>query len=111
VDTVKSAPEKPGAYVIRMSGGKLFPRLKGETDIVYIGSSKNLRRRFYWFLKPGPTQWTSQRINQFSKKYRLEIAWLENDNPKNIEHNLLRDFLSQHDELPPLNRAYIRNLK
>ena len=109
---IKVAPQKSGTYVIRMSGGKCFGRLQGETDIVYIGSTERpLKRRFYEFLRPGPTQWTNQRINQLSKKFSLEIAWSENDNPKIFEHNLLRQFLKEHDEFPPLNRADIRKLK
>lgn len=109
-DCIMDAPQKSGIYVIRMSGGKCFGRLQGETDIVYIGSTKQLKRRFYQFLHPGPTQWTNQRINQLLKKYSFEIAWLENDNPKIPEHNLLRQFLAEHDEFPPLNRADIRKM-
>jgi len=108
---IKNSPKKPGTYVIRVKGGKCFRRLQGETDIIYIGSTVQLRRRFYQYLHPGPTQWTNKRINKFLKKYSLEIAWSENDEPGILEHNLLRQFAEDHDEFPPLNLQDIRKLK
>jgi GrpB-like predicted nucleotidyltransferase (UPF0157 family) len=94
-----------------MSGGRCFGQFHGETDIVYIGSAKQLKRRLYQYMHPGRTQWTNQRVHKLSKKYDFEVAWQENDNPKIPEHNLLREFLAQHDELPPLNRADIRKME
>ena len=106
----KNAPSRSGTYIIRLKGGHVFGRLKGKSDIVYMGSTVNLRRRFYQFLHPA-SQLTNQRINNLAKRYDFEIAWLENDEPRILEHNLLRQYLGEHDELPPLNYADVRKLE
>lgn len=56
---VKKAPSEKGVYVIRRATGKKFARLKGESDILYIGkseSAKGLKQRFSHYIKPGRTQ-------------------------------------------------------
>lgn len=106
--SIKNAPKRWGAYVIRTTGGKSFGRLRGKSDILYIGSTKNkrgLNQRLTQFLNPGPTQWTSQRINKFIKKYPVEVAWRISDEPRNLESELLQQYFKEHEELPPLNRA------
>ena len=37
-------------------------------------------------------------------------SWCPCDEPANFEHGLLRQYLKEHDELPPFNRADIRRL-
>jgi len=110
---IKNAPEQPGVYVIRITQGRCFGRLKGKSDILYIGSceaKKGLRQRLQQYLHPGPTQWTNRRVNQLAKEYQMEVAWCLCDEPRNFEHDLLIRYLKDHDELPPLNRAGIRRL-
>jgi excinuclease UvrABC nuclease subunit len=111
---LRLAPEQSGVYIFRHAGAKMFGRLRGESDILYIGSTEShggLKQRFSHYLHPGPTQWTNQRIHDLSKRYPLEIAWFVCDNPINIENSLLKQYLSEHDELPPLNHADVRRLK
>lgn len=111
----KSAPEGPGVYFLRLKSGKTFPRINGETDIVYIGSSKNLKRRFNQYCNPGSTQWTNRKVKRFVKEYGhdSEFFWKKtsSDRIKIEEHNLLRRFEQEHHEKPPLNGADSRNLK
>ncbi len=105
------APEDNGVYVLRQAGGKLFGRLKGASDILYIGSSicqGGLKQRLSHYFHPGPTQWTNLRINSFLSKYKMEIAWFVCDEPVNLEHSLLKRYLDDHDELPPFNHADTR---
>ena len=112
--SVRTAPRQHGIYIFRMGQGKCIPRLQGESDIFYIGSteSKNgLRGRLRQYLRPGPTQWTNKRTHELAKKYEMEIAWCRSEEPSNLEHQLLRRYLNDHDELPPLNRAGKRLLK
>ena len=112
--TIRQAPTQPGVYVIRMTGGQRFGRLRGESDILYIGSTeakRGLRQRLRQYLHPGPTQWTNKRVNQLAKKYEMEVAWYPCDEAGNLEHQLLRRYLEQHDELPPLNHASRKKLK
>jgi len=111
---VKKTPKQPGAYVIRKGGGQRFGRLRGKSDILYIGSTEakgGLRQRLRQYLHPGPTQWTNRRINKLLIKYKMEVAWCTCNEPGNLEHQLLRRYLKEHDELPPLNHATKRLLK
>ena len=41
----------------------------------------------------------------------MEVAWYPCDEAGNLEHQLLRRYLEQHDELPPLNHASRKKLK
>jgi hypothetical protein len=110
---VREAPQVIGVYVLRKADGKLVCRLRGESDILYIGSTTSkggLRQRLVQYFHPGPTQWTNQRINSFLKKYAMEVAWCPTSEPINLEHDLLRKYLSDHDELPPFNHADTRRL-
>lgn len=105
--TVKRAPATKGVYVLRLKGGRDFGRLKGRSDIVYIGKTEaGIRGRLRQYLNPGPTQITNQRVNQLMKRHDLEVAWKEDQNPNTTEHNLLLQYVKDHDELPPLNRQY-----
>jgi hypothetical protein len=112
---VMTAPRAEGTYVIRQAAKKSFGRLLGQSDILYIGSttSKNgLRQRLMQYFREEP-QWTNRRINEFTKKYQMEVAWClcrPPTNARTLEDNLLSQYLSEHDELPPLNHNGIRQI-
>jgi len=113
-ETVKSAPGQHGIYIFRMARGECFSRLKGETDILYIGSGEGkqgLKGRLQQYLRPGRTQWTNKRIHAMAKKYAMEIAWCLWKEAGNLELQLLRQYFDDHDELPPLNHASKRQLE
>jgi len=113
-ETVKSAPGQHGIYIFRMARGECFSRLKGETDILYIGSGEGkqgLKGRLQQYLRPGRTQWTNKRIHAMAKKYAMEIAWCLWEEAGNLELQLLRQYFDDHDELPPLNHASKRQLE
>ena len=101
-------PKQHGIYIFRMARGECFRRLKGESDIFYIGSaegSRGLKGRLQQYLRPGPTQFTNKRIHAKVKKYGMEIAWCPFEEASNLELQLLHRYLEDHDELPPLNHA------
>jgi len=113
-ETVKSVPGQHGIYIFRMAQSKRFGRLKGESDILYIGSTKGgrgLRGRLQQYLHPGPTQWTNKRIHEMAKKYDMEIGWCLCEEASNLELQLLHRYFEDHDELPPLNHASKRLLE
>jgi len=99
------APREGGIYIIRMAQGRVFGRLRGSSDILYIGSAKRLRRRLRGYFYPGPTQWTNKRVHAMMSKHPMEIAWCITEDYAEAERELLRLYLDQHDELPPFNRA------
>jgi len=45
------------------------------------------------------------------KSYQMEIGWQKSDEPSNLEHFLLNNYLKDHDELPPFNHAGSKRLK
>jgi excinuclease UvrABC nuclease subunit len=105
-ETVKSAPEQHGIYMFRMAQSKRFGRLKGESDILYIGSTKGsrgLRGRLQQYLSPGPTQWTNRRVRAMTQKRNTEVAWCSCEEAGNLELELLHRYSEDNDELPPLN--------
>ncbi len=100
--------ELPGVYAIKHS--RMFPRLLGATDILYIGSTTGtLRNRIYQYYHCGETQFTNCRIRHcvdelgcFEMSY---ITCLEEDT-RSTEQEILLKFEMEHLELPPLNRGY-----
>lgn len=107
-ETVESAPGQHGIYIFRTAQSKRFGRLKGESDILYIGSTKGgrgLRGRLQQYFSPGHRQLTNIRIHAMAKKYDMEIAWYPCAEAGNLELQLLRRYIDDHDELPPLNHA------
>ena len=113
-ESIKDAPKQPGVYVLRKAGGQSFGRLRGKSDILGIGKTdakRGLRQRLGQHLHPGRTIGTSRRISEFAKKYRMEVAWCPYHEPRNLEHELLSKYVSEHDELPPLNHARPRQKK
>jgi hypothetical protein len=113
VSAVRSAPSTPGVYVFRIFGARLVCRLKGKSDIVYIGTTVaipgSLRRRLAQHLAPRHDQTgLAPRIRRAQQEVgRLEIAWVtcpDNYETRLLESELLDMYCADHIELPPLNR-------
>ena len=98
------APTTSGIYIMRKSQGQQFGRLCGESDILYIGSTKtSLKKRLRQYFHPGPTQLTNIRINYMLTLHAVEISWLISAQPRVFEAELLQEYFEDHDELPPFN--------
>ena len=114
------APQKPGIYVFRLAEGKSFFRLKGESDLIYIGGTRpsnkrprhpgSVRRRLEQHL-------VSREEEEIDTGYRLkrvhneigsmEVAWRTfNSDVESQFHEatLLWLYTREHIELPLLNR-------
>ena len=103
---IKSLPPEHGVYVMRLN--RVFGRLKGESDILYVGSTDDLHQRIvnnYWRGRGGET---TKRIRNylFSKNYlsQVEVSWVVCQSPKNLEAKILERYENEHHELPPWNR-------
>lgn len=113
-ESLKDAPVQHGIYIFRSAQSKPFGRLRGQSDILYIGSTKGsrgLRGRLQQYFSPGHRQFTNIRIHAMAKKYAMEIAWCPYAEAGNLELQLLRRYFEDHDELPPLNHADRRLLE
>lgn len=107
-ELLRSVPKTFGVYVIRRD--KPFSRVRGTSDILYIGSAANqqgLHGRTGQYFSPGPTQWTNKRILALvGDSTNFQIAWLEAETiakAKSLEQELLELYLGEHGELPPEN--------
>lgn len=112
----KGATSKPGVYLLRIKGGTIFSRIVGETDILYIGSTKNLKKRFYSYNHPGPSQHTNKKVKNFvvNLGHDAEFMWKEESDPERAritENELILRYQRDHHEYPPLNGASIRKMK
>ena len=101
-------PAEPGVYVVRHSNGS-FGRLRGSSDILYIGKSEargGMRQRIRGYFNPGPSQWTNQRIHSFlQRQVAMELRVMPTRNPRQLESQLIEQYVADHDELPPFNRS------
>lgn len=97
---------KSVVYIWRTS--KTFNRVIGESNIIYIGQTKNTFRNRYENLR-------SLAIEKvyFNRYYRfliekygaISIEIIQTDEPKFEEYNKLMEYNDKHKEYPPLNRA------
>jgi len=108
-------PKKPGVYVIVLKNERIC-RLEGESDILYIGSTKGkggLRNRFSHYRTPHESQATNEKINDFIKKTpNVTIFWkiTGKEDARKEEKRLLNEYLNEHGELPPLNDSKPRGM-
>jgi hypothetical protein len=106
---VDQAPASPGTYIFRLANAQQRGRLKGFSDLVYIGAATNLRRGLKNHLRLRADNidvgWQLERVAK--EVGALELAWKElekQEDPKRDETKLLRQYSGDLIELPPLNR-------
>ena len=106
---LSKVPRSMGVYAFRHA--EPFSRVRGSSDILYIGSATNrngLRGRIGQYFSPGPTQRTNQRILALitQEKGAYSVSWVETHEiarAKAFEQDLLGKYLQEHGELPPQN--------
>ena len=79
---IDKVPQSSGVYL-----------LYSDSDIIYIGKSDNLRGRLSYHLN------TDNRCIQNADKFR----YMENDNPRELEKELLDEYENENGSLPPCN--------
>lgn len=105
-------PKENGIYILTVD--KELERLKGKSDILYIGRSRNLRNRAkfllkYFLPKDFAGNWGKHTAREAVKKIleetdiNLYIQYTTCDNCKDIETLLLQKYCQNHIETPPLN--------
>lgn len=100
----------PAVYVFRMADSVHVCRLKGESDIIYIGcSQKSLRQRLRDHLRcSSQVRNVGYRLKRVQHEIGpLQVAWKyveKSDRALEDERRLLASYESDHLEFPPLNR-------
>ncbi|MGA7080553.1 MAG: hypothetical protein WBQ43_01420 [Terriglobales bacterium] len=95
-----------GVYVIRIASGKPVGRLKGQSDVIYIGSGQietrvkaHSRPRFNFKDKGSLLAWIAADVSIGE----LEVAFFPCQKHKEVESDLLFGYLQDHREPPPAN--------
>src|SRR5438045_1142183 len=104
--TADGAPSCMGAYLVRVGNGKVLGRIKGVSDLVYIGSG-NLQSRLKahagFRVDLIDKGWLLTVIAADESVGPLEFACWPCENAKETEQALLWDYFRDHLELPPAN--------
>jgi len=113
-------PSRYGVYLIRAP--KALPRVRGSSNVVYIGQSGGGSRRGKQGIGPGkggpgrlfntrgPDERIRERIEDLlfrGTTFSVECVFLdtETDDPKDVEDELLSAYREDHCELPPANHS------
>jgi predicted ATP-dependent endonuclease of OLD family len=88
---------------------KPIPRLRGESDIIYIGKTKNsLRQRHARYASVEGSGLNLKRYEFILKTYgSIWVEYLDYPNTVDVhkkEQELLSEYFERHLEYPPLNR-------
>ena len=83
-------------------------RLAATGEILYIGSSNNLRRRIFGNYIGGVGGETTQRIHELlfaeGQIAKVEVAWIEVDEYTDKEAELKEEYRKKHGHLPRWNK-------
>ena len=100
-------PKSYGVYFFRTAKGLRIPRVKGASDIVYVGSGI-IRDRLKAHSRQDWKKWTGTGwvICLIMRAKGVDVAWqqMPQEKARHEESNLLQDFLVDHFELPAANR-------
>lgn len=103
-------PFASAIYVVTLD--RLFPRLRGETDILYVGKSRNLSQRWkdYWqCTTPTERDFHETLVTLLAAGDTVRVFFSTRvTTPDELgaeEAALLHCYHVEHRELPPLNRA------
>lgn len=105
------APKGFGIYKVRQAEGVLVPRLKGESEILYVGRSgttanRTLRNRLLELMGHG-AHIAAPRVRRLREELglNLEFCYADTKEPESAEKLLLMLYEKEHYELPPLNHV------
>jgi hypothetical protein len=101
------APSSVGVYVFRRITGSVICRVRGTSEIVYVGSG-NIQNRLRTHHNPdwGSFKDSGWLISLIASGAPLEITWREmpGEDARLVEGEILEEYLLDHRELPPANR-------
>ena len=105
---LKGMKNEVGIYLIRSRKG--IPRLKGVSDIIYVGEGK-LKNRIGKALAyyKGQKKWPyySPMLSLFLLELNLDLSFSYSvtEDAKRLEVLILKEYENDHYELPPLNHV------
>lgn len=91
-------PNVSGAYELSIPSKIDYPGYKSR--VVYLGSSKNLRKRLADYTG---SNLKNKRLSKFSSSHKLTLRFCSTEDYISTEKKLLRNFKNIHGELPRAN--------
>jgi len=108
----ENIPNDRGVYIIKIENS--IGRVKGRSDIIYIGQGKLKDRLYailgYFYGKPSEKNWPHTAKKEIfrllsEEKNNLFYSCFITKACKELERKLLREYEKDHIELPPLNKT------
>lgn len=108
----KNIPNGRGVYIIKGKG--LVGRVKGKSDIIYIGQGRLKDRLYailgYFYGKSDEKIWPHTAKKEIfrlliEEKKNLFVSYHITKTCKKLEKELLHEYEKNHIELPPLNKV------
>lgn len=91
-------PAEPGVYELSIPAKLEYERHK--SDIIYIGSSRDLRKRIASYSGNGVK---NGQLSQFLKKHEVFVRFCRTEHYRALEKELLKNFKNNYGELPKAN--------
>lgn len=92
-------PAEPGVYELSISGKLDYER--GKSYIIYIGSSRDLRKRLASYSGNGIM---NGQLSRFLKKQEVFVRFCRTEHYRLLEEELLKNFRNNYGELPKCNK-------
>ena len=108
---LRALPNLRCVYAFRLrprpEGPAVFGRLRGESDLLFIGATRRLRDKLQGYLEPRHHAREGIRLHEFLslRGYgpAVQLGYRPSDYPTQEERELLRRYEQEHHELPPWN--------
>jgi len=91
-------PTEAGVYEISISSKIDYQNHR--SNIIYIGCSKNLRKRIADY---SGTKFKNNRLKYFTNNYNVFVRFCSNENYSILEKKFLKNFMNIYGELPKAN--------
>ncbi len=91
-------PAEPGVYELSLAGKLDYARHK--SDVIYIGSSRDLRKRIASYTGNGVK---NGRLSEFLKQHEVYVRFCRTEQYRRLERELLNNFRNNYGELPKCN--------
>jgi hypothetical protein len=102
--TFSSLPQNKGTVLVLADTTQAG---KPTSDLLYIGKTKKPSKRVFGGYFAGYGGKTTRKINSMLLNdgfiEKVAISWMESDDPKQAQQQLLADFKKEHGDCPPWN--------
>ena len=93
----KKIPHEAGVYELSISSRIEYP--KNKSNVIYIGSSRNLQKRITSYLG----KLKNDRLKNFINNYEVFVRFCLSEDPVLLEKKLLKSFKNNYGGLPKAN--------